>query len=168
MAKKSFPRISLSELPTHSASSLKRLRQISHLLDNAIRIPGTNYRFGLDPILGLLPGGGDMAGGLLSVYIVFEAMRMGVPAETVGRMGLNIVFDLLSGTVPVLGDLVDVAWKANSQNVALLEKHIAAPKPSKASDKVFAIAVIAALIALVVGIATISLWLVTQVWNLLF
>lgn len=168
MVKKSSSRISLSNLPTHSASSLKRLRRISHLLDNAIAIPGTNYRVGLDPILGLLPGGGDMAGGLMSVYIVFEAMRMGVPAQTVSRMGFNIAFDLLAGTVPVLGDLLDVTWKANSQNVALLEQHVAAPEPSRARDKIFALAVIAALIALVVGMAAISLWVVTRLWNLIF
>lgn len=109
-----------------------------------------------------------MAGGLMSVYIVFEAMRMGVPAETIGRMGFNIVLDLLTGTVPVVGDLFDVAWKANSMNVALLEEHIAAPEPSKASDKVFAAIVIVALIALVVGMAALSLWLITSLWNWIF
>ena len=168
MTKKSFPRVSLSELPTHSASSLKRLRQISHLLDNAIPVPGTKVRFGLDPILGLLPGGGDMAGGLMSVYIVFEGARMGVPAVTIGRMGFNIVLDLLTGTVPVVGDLFDVTWKANSQNVALLEKHMAAPEPSKLSDRIFAAVVIVALIALVIGMAALSVWLITSVWNLIF
>jgi len=167
MAKKTLP-LSLSNLPTHSSASLKRLRQISHLLDNAIPVPGTKYRFGLDPILGLLPGGGDMAGGLMSVYIVFEAMRMGVPAETIGRMGANIVLDLLTGTVPVVGDLFDVAFKANSLNVALLEKHVAAPEPSKASDKIFAAVVIVALIALVIGMAALSVWLITSLWNLIF
>ena len=167
MAKKSTPRISLSNLPSHSASSLHRLRKISHLLDNAIPVPGTKYRFGLDPILGLLPGGGDTIGGLMSVYIVFEGMRMGVPAKTIGRMGFNIVFDLLTGTVPVLGDLFDLGWKANSRNVALLEQHIAAPEPSRAADKVFAVVVIVALIAMVIGIAAFSLWLVTGLWNLI-
>ena len=158
----------MSDLPMQSGASLKRLRQISHLLDNAIPIPGTKYRFGLDPILGLLPGGGDMAGGLMSVYIVFEAMRMGVPSETIGRMGTNIVLDLLTGTVPVVGDLFDVAFKANSLNVALLEKHVAAPEPSKASDKIFAAVVIVALIALVIGMAALSVWLITSLWNLIF
>ncbi len=167
MAKKISPR-SLSHLPVHSSASLKRLRQISHLLDNAIRVPGTKYRFGLDPVLGLLPGGGDMAGGLLSVYIVFEAMRMGVPSDTIGQMGFNIALDLLTGTVPVVGDLFDVAWKANSMNVALLEEHIAAPEPSKTSDKIFATIVIVALIALVVGMAALSLWLITSLLNWLF
>lgn len=148
---------------TQAPAGLKRLRQISHVLDNAIPVPGTKARIGLDPILGLLPGAGDTLSGLMSVYIVFEAARMGVPAVTLGRMGMNILFDLLTGTVPVFGDLFDMGWKANSQNVALLEKHVADPVPSRAADKVFAIALITILVALVVGIASLSVWMISQV-----
>ena len=154
--------------PDVAPASLKRLQQMSHVLDKAIAIPGSNIRVGLDPIIGLLPGGGDVVTGLLSVYIVFEGARMGLPAPTLGRMGFNILLDVLSGMVPVLGDLFDVGWKANSQNVALIEKHVAAPKPSRAADKVFAFLVIAALIALVIGVATLSVWVVSQVWTALF
>ncbi|MEL7350190.1 MAG: DUF4112 domain-containing protein [Cyanobacteria bacterium P01_A01_bin.116] len=154
--------------PTTSAqSSLQRLRQMSYLLDNAIAIPGTKIRFGLDPILGVLPGGGDVLTGLMSVYIVFEAARMGLPAQTLGRMGFNIVLDTLTGLVPVLGDLFDVTWKANSQNVRLLEKHVANPAPSRTADKVFAIVVIAGLLALVIGMASLSIWLISQVFGLI-
>ena len=153
----------LAKAPT----ALKRLRQISHVLDNAISVPGTKVRVGLDPILGLLPGGGDVLTGLLSVYIVFEGARMGLPAATLGRMGTNIVLDVLTGTVPVLGDLFDVTWKANSQNVKLLEKHLADPAPSRAADRLFAIVVIVLLIALVLGVAALSVWVVSQVWSLL-
>ena len=150
-----------------SPVGLRRLRQISHILDNAIPIPGTSARIGLDPILGLLPGAGDTLTGLMSVYIVFEAARMGVPAATLGRMGVNILFDLLTGTVPVLGDLVDVTWKANSKNVALLEKHVSDPIPSRAADKVFAIALIIILLIVVVGIASLSVWIVAQAITLI-
>ena len=155
--------VSLATAP----ASLKRLRQISHVLDKAIPVPGTKVRIVLDSILGLLPGGGDVLTGLMSVYIVFEGARMGVPAATLGRMGTNIVLDVLTGTVPVLGDLFDVAWKANSQNVKLLEQHIAAPGPSRAADKLFAFVVIVLLIALVVGVAALSVWLLSQGWALL-
>jgi hypothetical protein len=159
-----------SPLQKHDVApaSLKRLQQMSHILDKAIAIPGSNIRVGLDPIIGLLPGGGDVITGLLSVYIVFEGARMGLPAPTLGRMGFNIVLDVLSGMVPVLGDLFDVGWKANSQNVALIEKHVAAPEPSRTADKVFAFLVIAALIALVIGVATLSVWVISQVWTALF
>ncbi|MEL6261938.1 MAG: DUF4112 domain-containing protein [Cyanobacteria bacterium J06623_5] len=152
----------------NSPASLKRLRRMSHLLDNAIPVPGIGVRVGLDPILGLLPGGGDVVTGVLSVYIVFEAARMGLPAATLGRMGLNILLDVLSGTVPVLGDLFDVAWKANSQNVALLEKHLADPVPSKAADRLLAIGVIVGLLLLVLGVAALSLWVVSTVLGAVF
>ncbi|MGB7084550.1 MAG: DUF4112 domain-containing protein [Phormidesmis sp.] len=151
-----------------TTSSLKRLKQLSHLLDNAIAIPGLRYRIGLDPILGVLPGGGDILTGLLSVYIVFEGARMGLPAPTLGRMGFNILLDTLTGLVPVIGDLFDVTWKANSQNVALLEKHLANPTPSRAADRIFAVGVIVALIALVLGMAALSAWVLFQVGRLLF
>ncbi|EDX86875.1 hypothetical protein S7335_4582 [Synechococcus sp. PCC 7335] len=151
-----------------TTASLKRLQRMSHLLDKAIAIPGSGIRVGLDPILGLLPGGGDVVTGLLSVYIVFEAAKMGLPAQTLGRMGCNILLDVLSGMVPVLGDLFDVGWKANSQNVALIEKHMAAPVPSRAADKIFSIVVIVGLVSLVIGMAAVSIWVAGQVWTLLF
>ena len=147
------------------SGSIQRLRQLSHLLDNAIGIPGTGVRFGLDPILGVF--GGDVLTGIVSVYIVYEGARMGVPAATIGRMGFNILLDTLTGIFPVVGDLFDVAWKANSQNVKLLEKHVANPAPSRAADKVFALVVIVALLALVVGMAALSFWVVTNLFSLL-
>ena len=156
--------MSRSSLP--ASSSLKRLRQISHLLDNAIALPGTNFRIGLDPILGILPGGGDVITGLMSVYIVFEGARMGLPATTLGRMGFNILLDTLTGTVPIIGDFFDITWKANSLNVALLEKHMANPKPSRAADRLFAVVVLVGLLALVLGAATLSVWVLVQLARL--
>lgn len=164
---KTSPNIHQANSSVDAPPSLQRLRQLSHLLDNAIAIPGTDLRFGLDPILGVLPGGGDVLTGAMSVYIVFEGARMGLPAPTLGRMGVNILIDTLTGLVPVLGDLFDVGWKANSQNVALLEKHIANPVPSRAADKVFAVVVIVALLALVLGMATLSVWVVAQIFSFL-
>ncbi|NJM98545.1 MAG: DUF4112 domain-containing protein [Phormidesmis sp. RL_2_1] len=144
---------------------IKRLRHLSHLLDNAIALPGSDFRIGLDPLLGILPGGGDVITGLISVYIVWEGARMGLPAATLGRMGVNILLDTLTGTVPVLGDLFDVTWKANSQNVALLEKHLAQPQPSRAADRLFAMAMVAGLLTLVLGVAALSLWMASQLFS---
>lgn len=155
----------LETSPSDVPAAMRRLRSLSHLLDNAIALPGTDIRFGLDPILGVL--GADVLTGLVSVYIVFEGARMGLPAPTIGRMGFNIVLDTLTGLVPVLGDLFDVTWKANSRNVALLEKHLANPEPSRAADRVFAFLVIAALLALVVGMAVLSVWVIGQVFGFL-
>ena len=140
----------------HSHAALQRLRNLSHVLDNAIAIPGLGYRVGLDPLIGLLPGGGDLMAGLISIYVVAEAARMGVPAATLGRMGFNILTEVLVGTVPMLGDLFDVVWKANARNVDLLERHIRNPRPSRRADKLFAIVLITALLAIVIGAATLS------------
>ncbi|MBP0011367.1 DUF4112 domain-containing protein [Roseofilum sp. Belize Diploria] len=120
------------------------LRRLSQLLDNALPIPGLNYRVGIDPIIGLIPGGGDMVSGILSAYIVLEATRFGLPKETLGRMVINVLIDTLTGIVPILGDLFDLTWKANAMNVELLEEHLQTPKSSEAADRGFIIVMITA------------------------
>lgn len=114
---------------------LIRLRRLSHLLDNAIALPGTQYRVGLDPFLGLVPGAGDVAGTALSAYIVVQAASWRLPAATLLRMLFNVCLDWLGGTVPVIGDFFDVGWKANARNVALLEKHLTSGETSPAADR---------------------------------
>ncbi|WP_225317707.1 MULTISPECIES: DUF4112 domain-containing protein [Haloferax] len=101
--------------------TLERLRTVSFYLDNAIEIPGTNYRIGLDPILGFVPGVGDTVGSALSAYILVEAAMMGVPRATLARMFGNVLLDATVGSVPVAGDVFDAAWKANARNVRLIE-----------------------------------------------
>ena len=142
---------------------VKRVQALSRLLDNAIAIPGIGYRIGLDPILGLLPGGGDLISGIISVYVVFEAARLGVPAATLGRMGFNIILEVLLGTVPMVGDFFDVVWKANAKNVRLLERHMISPRPRKKLDKLLAVVIVAVLLAIVLGAATLSLLFVRWV-----
>lgn len=109
------------------ADQVARLRQLASLLDAAIGIPGTKVRFGLDPLLGLVPGVGDLVGGVLSVFIVISAARMGASPSLTARMLGNIAIDTAIGTVPLVGDLFDVGWKANLRNVALLEEHVENP-----------------------------------------
>ncbi|MEQ8960732.1 MAG: DUF4112 domain-containing protein, partial [Coleofasciculus sp. C2-GNP5-27] len=94
---------------THNSktSTLRRLRRLSNLLDNAIPIPGTPWRFGLDPVLGLLPGAGDFLGTAFSAYIVLEAARIGIPRSLLGQMVINILLDTVIGSVPVVGDIAD-------------------------------------------------------------
>lgn len=112
-------------LPVTSRTQvLQRLKRFSNLLDRAIPIPGTPYRVGLDPLLGLLPGGGDCLGAVFSAYIIWEAAKVGAPNAAIGKMAFNVIFETLVGVVPVLGDLVDVAWKANVKNVELLEAYL--------------------------------------------
>ncbi|MBC7970349.1 MAG: DUF4112 domain-containing protein [Verrucomicrobia bacterium] len=142
-------------------STLQRLRTVTHLLDNAIAIPGTRFRVGLDPILGLLPGAGDFLGAALSVYIVIEAARFGLPQKTLTQMVSNLVLDSIGGSLPILGDVFDTTWKANSRNLALLEAHIVAPEPTKAADRRFVVLVIVALALLLIGIAIVATLLIT-------
>jgi len=92
-------------------------------MDSAYRVPGTQIRFGWDPIVGLVPGVGDVATASFAVTILYHAYLLGVPKVVMGRMLLNILLDLAVGLVPFAGDIADVAWKSNSANLALLERH---------------------------------------------
>ena len=104
---------------------LERLRAFARLLDVAIGIPGTNVRFGLDGLLGLVPGVGDGATALISLYLVYEARQLGVPRRKIARMLANVGIDAALGAIPVIGDLFDFVWKANTRNLAILEEHLA-------------------------------------------
>jgi hypothetical protein len=110
--------------------SLARARALTRLLDTAARIPGTGIRFGLDPILGLVPGLGDLAGAALSGYLVLLAGRSGASRTTIVRMLGNVAIDTFGGMLPVLGDAFDVAFKSNSRNLVLLERTLGAQTAS--------------------------------------
>jgi len=109
------------------SGGVTRARGLARLLDDLIRIPGTNIGIGLDPIIGLIPGVGDVVGGLMSSYILMVAAQEGVPTSVMMRMLGNIALDSLVGVVPVLGDLFDFAFKAQTRNLALLEGWLATP-----------------------------------------
>jgi hypothetical protein len=152
--------------PTVSEDArLAHLRELSRLFDSSIRVPGTDYRIGLDPILGLLPVLGDVPGATVSAYIVAEAAAMGVPRETLARMGVNLVLDATLGSFPVVGDLFDAVWKANERNVRLLTERVDDPDAGTA-DRRFLLAVTAGLLVclLAVGAGTTLavLWLLGQ------
>jgi hypothetical protein len=102
----------------------RNLDLLSHLLDDFLRIPGTQIRFGLDGIVGLIPGIGDVIGAMASWIIILAAWLRGVPRITLARMLANVAIETIVGTVPVLGDAFDIAWKANRRNFALLERSI--------------------------------------------
>ncbi len=104
----------------------RNLDLLSHLLDDFLRIPGTQIRFGLDGIVGLIPGIGDVLGAMASWIIILAAWLRGVPRVTLARMLANVAIETIVGTVPVLGDAFDIAWKANRRNFALLERSIGA------------------------------------------
>jgi hypothetical protein len=113
-----------NQLSPEQLSKLKRIRFLTKWLDDAFRIPGTRYRIGFDGLLGMFPVVGDALTSFLAAYIIREAAQLGVPPAQVRRMILNVVIDFGLGTVPVAGDLFDVAWKANKKNLAILEAHL--------------------------------------------
>ncbi|MGP1375378.1 MAG: DUF4112 domain-containing protein [Almyronema sp.] len=166
-----MPSFQSRPLPQHLSPArierLKRVRHLSRLLDNSITIPGINYRIGLDPIIGLLPGGGDLLTGLMSVYILVEAYRFGLPTSTLSRMAFNILLEVVAGTVPTIGDLFDVVWKANAQNVALIEQHLQQPQPSHRSNYLFFVVIVALLVAAIIGVATFAILVVQFIWRAL-
>ena len=137
-----------------------RARGLARVLDDLIRIPGTKIGVGLDPIIGLIPGVGDVIGGLMSGYILLIAAREGVPASVMLRMLGNIALDSLVGIVPVVGDLFDVGMKSNRRNVDLLERYLSAPSRTKAASRGVVALVLLAVVLLVVGVIAAGAWLV--------
>ena len=135
------------------ASRLALLRRWAVLLDSAFAIPGTPIRFGLDTIVGLVPGIGDLTTPAFTVLLLGTGVRMRVPVVVLARMVMNAGVDALIGLVPIAGDLVDVGWKANLRNLALLERHAVPGTPVSRSDAWF----VAAGVALIVLVGVVAL-----------
>ena len=144
---------------------LELIKRISYILDSAIPIPGTKYRVGLDPIIGLIPGIGDALTSLVSSYIVLSGMQMNVSRWTLVRMVFNIMIESVVGIVPVVGDVFDAYWKSNERNRVLLEASMDNPK-AKAVDKIFVASVLLALVFVLVltgwGAIEFMKWLISQ------
>ena len=143
--------------------ALVALRKWAVLLDSAFRVPGTQMRFGLDPIVGLLPGAGDLVTGFFSVMILLHSVRLRIPKVVIARMVLNTGLDLLVGAVPLLGDLFDAGFKANLRNLRLLERHAQRAVKPQTSDYLFVGLCLAILSALAVTPIIVLLWLFANV-----
>ena len=104
---------------------LVRLRQLSENLDESFTIPGTNIKFGMDALLGLVPGGGDLVSGIFSLYMLRAAIKMKLPKRAIFSMLVNILLDTTIGIIPVAGDIFDIFWKSNKRNLKIIEKHLA-------------------------------------------
>ena len=161
-----MPKGRLTRLRTLTPAQERRLaglRRLAELLDNAFVLPGTSYRVGLDPLIGLIPGIGDLISPLFTIGMLVQARGMGVPKVVQARMLINVAIDTLVGIIPVAGDLFDFAWKSNEMNLALLELHAHEDRPGSAGDYAF----VALMIALVVGLAAIPflaiIWLMSAI-----
>ena len=107
-----------------AAARLSRLKRLAWMVDAAFRIPGTRFRFGLNSLIGLTPAAGDAVLAAISLYIVYEAHRLGVPRQKLTRMLRNVGIEAAAGAVPLLGDLFDMGFKANLRNLAIVEDHL--------------------------------------------
>lgn len=151
--------------PDERAAALRQLDSLSHLLDDSIRVPGTRARFGLDAVIGLVPGLGDAAGAVMSAYIVVQAARLGAPVPSLIRMLLNVGIEALFGAVPLLGDLFDAAFKANLRNVTLLRREMQRPGSTRRSSTAVVAAVVFALIAILGAIGWVGFMVLRAIWQ---
>jgi hypothetical protein len=139
--------------------NLELLRRWARIFDSQFRIPGTGIRFGIDPLLGLVPGVGDLASPILSMFMVWHAMRLRVPKVVVARMVINALIDAVAGAVPVAGDLFDFGWKATAWNLALLERHAMPGRRATSFDYVFVILCLVLLAAAAILPIVLLFWL---------
>jgi hypothetical protein len=141
-------------------------RFLADLLDQRFTIPGTQIRFGLDPILGLIPGVGDVVANLTGSVILFIAAQYRLPKVVLLRMGVNIAVNAIIGAIPVFGDIFSIWFRSNAKNAALLERYARGETQSASTaDWLFVIAFILALLVAVAGIVLVVAWLFKQVWN---
>lgn len=145
--------------------AVRRLDSLSYLLDNSIPIPGTGRRFGLDAVIGLVPGFGDAAGSLMSAYIVVQAARLGAPAPSLVRMLLNVGIEAVVGAIPFAGDLFDAWFKANARNVALLRREMDRPGSTRRSSTGVVLAVILALVLILGAVGWLAISILQALWQ---
>jgi hypothetical protein len=150
----------IPEVGAVDARRLDRLRRVGWLLDNSLPIPGTRFRLGIDQIVGLVPGIGDLVGGVLSLYIIVESGRMGVPRSLLARMGWNVAVDTLVGEIPVLGDIFDIGFKANIRNLALLDGYLQRPAEARRASRGFLALIVVGLVLLTAGAIALAVLLV--------
>ena len=134
---------------------LLRLKRLSHNLDEAITIPGTERKIGIDPIIGLIPGGGDLIGGVISIYIMYAGIKMGMPKATIIRMFGNVALEFVIGCIPIIGDLFDATWKSNQRNVKLIEDSVT----SEGKNAIFGYVLIGVLITILASVILLAIML---------
>jgi hypothetical protein len=158
--------------PVTRNSTEKNLDNLAWLMDDLIRVPVLGWRFGLDALVGLIPGFGDTATSLASFYILVNAVRYGVPKITLLRMGLNIGIDYVVGSIPFVGDVLDAWWKSNRRNLELLRKRATVSaeeaRAGSTSDWLFVGGIILGLSGLAVASFFVGIYLMVRLLELLF
>jgi len=142
-------------------------KQLAELLDSKFRIPGTNIRFGIDPIIGLIPGAGDVFAGVISLYFLIQAALSGGRVSVLGRMFLNILLDVLIGSVPVLGEAFDIYWKANLRNSRILNELQQHPRKTTSESWLWIWFVVAQFVGIIIGIILLIGWAIAELFELI-
>jgi hypothetical protein len=155
--------VRLRPLTQGQQARLVALRRVAELLDSAFVLPGTTYRIGLDPIVGLVPWVGDLVSPLFTVVLLWQARDVRVPKVVLGRMIFNAAVDGIIGAIPFAGDLFDFGWKANQRNMALLERHAYEQHPASLGDWAFVLTMIALVVLLAAVPLVIAAWLISWV-----
>lgn len=140
------------EIGTVERGRVEQLHGLARVLDSAFAIPGTRFRFGLDALIGLIPGVGDLIGAGLSAFILVQAARLGVPRSVMLRMGWNVAVETVLGAVPLAGDLFDAAYKANNRNIRLLDRYLATPADTRRASRWVVAGVLGGLLLLVLAV----------------
>ncbi|MGZ5023989.1 MAG: DUF4112 domain-containing protein [Chthoniobacterales bacterium] len=154
--------------PKGSVQNLEALfRWIALLMDELIRLPGTRFRFGIDPLVGLIPGIGDTASAFVSAAALLKAVRHGLPKIVLARMAMNILLNELVGIVPVVGDAFSFWFKSNTRNHQLVKEYIGGRRTARTSDWVFVLGILLALGVIVAAGLFVSLFLIQQLLKLL-
>ena len=154
--------------PDQLSREHQQVRDLARVLDSQFRIPGTKRTFGVDAVVGLIPGVGDVAGLVMSAGVIMKAIGLGARGATVGRMILNSALDAVVGTVPVLGTIFDFVFKANNRNVRLLEQHVTDPEGTRAASgkamrRTMALVVVAFIVVMVAVVALLG-WLLAALF----
>ena len=147
-------------------STRQRLNRLAWLLDSSIPLPGTKFRIGLDALIGLIPGIGDVIGMILSSYIVSESARAGLPKAILARMVFNVALEGAVGIIPIVGDLFDAGWKANQRNTRLLDAYLQNPRKARTSGRVFVVGIFGLLLALLVAIGVVGFLVLRWAWQM--
>jgi hypothetical protein len=149
------------------ASVESLFKWLALIMDEFVRLPGTKFRFGLDPIIGLIPGLGDTASAIVSALALIQAARRGVPKVLLARMSLNILINELVGIIPGIGDAFSFWFKSNTRNYRLLQEHIDRPTRSRRSDWLFVSIVLGLLFLIVCAGVLVSLFILQKILELL-
>lgn len=149
---------------TSPQHELKDIEYLAKLMDNRFRVPGTNFRFGLDAIIGLIPGVGDLSTFAVSGYMVLIMAKNGASGYLLARMVLNVLIDTAIGSIPLLGDIFDVAFKANIRNMQLMHQHYTEGRHRGSAWKII-LPVLIVLLAIIIGTTWLTYKILTGIFN---